>query len=224
MAGELFYRTAYGFVLAIPCAPLVWKAVGRFRAEREKRALRNEFRDYLYAVSSAAAAGKPLPAALLDADRSVAILYPEGRSIRLFSGRIVRELAETETPATAVVELAARESGVAEIRTFSGICSVCTETGADLATAIGKTETLLTGRIETERRIESGLAEKKLELWILTAMPLLILAFLQLSSADYMAVLYESANGRAVMTVALAAMTGAVLWARNMMKTTLDER
>ena len=148
----------------------------------------------------------------------MAVLYPAERPIRAFAGGIVRELSRSEASATAVVCAAAAESGVDEIRTFGEICRVCTETGGNLAAAIGKTETLLSARIETEKRIESGLAEKKLELTVLTAMPLLILAFLQFSSADYMDVLYESAEGRIVMTVALGAMIGAVVWTRTMMR------
>jgi len=101
--------------------------------------------------------------------------------------------------------------------TFAEVCAICTETGGDLAAAIGKTETLLSERIETEKKIESGLAEKKLELWILVAMPVLIVAFLQFSSADYMRILYDGINGRLVMTAALGAMIGATVWTRKMM-------
>ncbi len=219
LIAELFYRTPLACLAGVPFIPAVRRAYARRRSEQRRRALRDGFRDYLYAVSSAAAAGKSLPAALADADRSVSQLYREGSPVRAFSSGIARALADGGISASEALVGAATPCGVAEIRTFAEICRVTVETGGDLALALGRAEALLSARMETERKIESGFAEKKLELGILVAMPLLILAFLQFSSADYMAILYEGAAGRLVMTAALAAMIGAVVWTRRMMRT-----
>ena len=59
------------------------------------------------------------------------------------------------------------------------------------------------GKIEVEREIDTVLAGKKLEGRIMNVMPLFILAYLNLTSKDYLQVLYKNPMGVVIMTIAL---------------------
>ena len=56
------------------------------------------------------------------------------------------------------------------------------------------------------------MAQKRLDILLLVSLPLLMLAFLNLVSFDYISVLYKTLVGRTVMTLCLLAMGGAVWW------------
>ena len=49
------------------------------------------------------------------------------------------------------------------------------------------------------------ISQKKLEGRLITAMPIFIVLFLQLTSPDYLAVMYESLAGKILMSLALLA-------------------
>ena len=58
----------------------------------------------------------------------------------------------------------------------------------------------------------SRLTPRTPDVFIFVSLPLLMLAFLNLVSFDYISVLYKTLAGRTVMTLCLLAMGGAVWW------------
>ena len=71
---------------------------------------------------------------------------------------------------------------------------------------------LLLDRLSFRGETESLMAQKRLDIALLVSLPLLMLAFLNLVSFDYISVLYETLAGRVRMTLCLLAMGGAVWW------------
>lgn len=220
--GELFYHSVIPGLLFVFFLPLFFRFCIRRKDEKRKTHLRNAFSDFIYSVSSSVRAGKTLEKSLLETEETLRLVYGSESPICDFVKEIKVRMMELREPPQKALSLVAGKTGLAEIELFAEICTVCTETGGNLPSAIEKTESLLTERIEAELRIESRLSEKKLELRILLAMPVLILAFLRFSAIDYLNILYETVSGRVVMTIALAAMIGAYIWAEKMMNSTFE--
>ena len=71
---------------------------------------------------------------------------------------------------------------------------------------------------DTQKEIEVMIASKKLEQQIMNVIPLGMLLFLQISSWEYVAVLYETQIGGMIMTVCLVVYVVALLLSEKIMK------
>lgn len=167
------------------------------------------FKDALYGMSASVAAGRSLGEAISDAGENLTQLYGENHAIaREFMMMKRRVLYTNEAPEQVMMELGMK-TGLEDIRNFAEVCSICIKTGGDLEKAMGKAVAIITDKINLRREISALTAQKKLEVKLLTAIPFLVLAFLQLTSADYMNVLYETFLGRIIMTFCLLAIGSA---------------
>lgn len=176
----------------------------------EKRAFRGadhadltQFADAMQAVSSALLAGYSMEHAWQESQKEMEQLW--GRD-----SYIGRELAGMNTavamnePLEKVLGEFAKRSGCEDIESFAEIFAFAKRGGGDFARIIRTTVLKLTDKIEVEQEIATVLAGKKLEGRIMNGMPLFILAYLNLTSGDFLAVLYGNPLGVVIMTGALA--------------------
>ena len=77
-------------------------------------------------------------------------------------------------------------------------------------------------RMETNLEIDTMLAARKGELRIMTVVPPAIILYLNLTSPDYMDVLYSSLKGAVLMTAALGVYIAAVAAGRKILRVDED--
>ena len=65
-------------------------------------------------------------------------------------------------------------------------------------------------KYETAREIDVAISAKKLEQKVMSVIPVVLLAYMKLTSAEYMSVLYGNVAGGLFMTVCLLAYGGAI--------------
>lgn len=78
-----------------------------------------------------------------------------------------------------------------------------------MVAAVNKAAAVIGEKIGVEQEIRTMVSQKKLEGRIITAMPLLVILFLQTASPEYLSVMYTTLAGRILMSVAVAAIVGA---------------
>ena len=98
----------------------------------------------------------------------------------------------------------AMRSGCEDIESFAEVFAFAKRSGGDFAKIIRTTVSRMRGKMEVEREIATVLAGKKLEGRIMNVMPLFILAYLNVTSKEFLQTLYGSPFGVFVMTTALA--------------------
>ena len=212
LLGILFYRS---IVMGAACACLS-KPCERFyiawRIRRRRNALQEGFRDALYSLSASVAAGRSMPAALADAaSQSEASYGPEADITRELRS-IVETYRSVHGDAAQLLSDLGKRSGVPEIAQFASSYSICRLCGGDLEAVCMRSAGLLLDRLSFRGETESLMAQKRLDIAMLISLPLLMLAFLNLVSFDYISVLYETLAGRLIMTLCLLAMGEAVWW------------
>ena len=106
----------------------------------------------------------------------------------------------------------ADRSGVEEIGQFASVYVTCQRCGGDLELACLKCSELLLDKISLKNETRSLIDQKKLDIVLLTAMPVVILLGLNLLNYGYIAALYETAAGRVVMSLCLLLILCALLW------------
>ena len=198
----LFYRSLWGMLLC----PLIWilyrRQYRREQMQRRKERLLQEFKDGMQAVSAALLAGYSMENAWREAEKELRELHGENSLMFAEVHQMNGAVSMNEPLEKALAEFAGR-SGCEEIESFSEVFVFAKRSGGDFTKIIRTTVTKLTGRIEVEREISTVLAGKKLEGKIMNGMPLFILAYMTLTSGDFLESLYGNVLGVVIMSVAL---------------------
>lgn len=205
----LFYHSWLGLLLFVPLYTVVRREYGRRQRMRQKERFLQEFKDGIQAVSTALLAGYSMENAWKEAEKEIRELYGEQSTLYPELCRMNVAVRMNKPLESALAEFA-EKSGCEEIESFAEVFSFAKRSGGDFAGMIQTTVWKLIGRIEVEREIATVLAGKKLEGRVMDVMPILILAYLNVSARDFLSVLYGNVFGGIVMSVALGIYVAAI--------------
>ena len=200
----LFYHSFFLAAAAGPAAIFILGPVRRMKAQRRMTLLVTQFRDLLYSLSSSVAAGRQMDAALAEAYESLSMVYAPDTPMMVELSAMLKGIFENHESEEALLSDLAERTHQEDIAGFADVYRASRRTGADLGRVIENTSKVIMEKIAIEREIEAVTKQKIFEGKMITAMPLLVVLFLNIFSPDYLAVMYETFQGRIVMTLALA--------------------
>jgi tight adherence protein B len=211
LAGVFFYIIGFIFYNS-PIVALIIALMGLYYPKVRKRQLINkqrqelsmQFKQALFSLSTALAAGKSVENAFRGVSQDIKIIYPDPNAyiIKEFD-LITIKIENGETIESALSDFSERAK-LKDISNFTDVFITCKRTGGDLVEVIRKTSNIISDKLEIKQEISIMIAQKKFEAKILSFAPLVIVAVLSYTSPDYMAPLYQSARGGPViMTVGL---------------------
>lgn len=213
----LFYGSWLGlFLIPVLYVILKRRAVRRGMEETQEQ-LAKEFLDSLRSISAALLAGYSMENAWKEAQKEIGAFHGE----ESFMYRELEEMnhsAALNTPIEQLLEDFAVRSGNADIAGFSEVFAFAKRSGGNFVTIIEGTSGTMRARYETEREIQVLVASRKMEQKVMNLVPMLILAYLKVTSMDFLDVLYGNAAGIIFMTGCLAAYGGAILLAERILK------
>ena len=102
-----------------------------------------------------------------------------------------------------------KRSQIAEIHEFAQIFSIARQNSGKMRSGIDDTVRMMQEKSDTEAEIAVLISGKKLEQRIMSVIPLLIIGYLRIETAEFLSVLYHNVVGVFVMTVCLCAYIGA---------------
>lgn len=207
--GLLFYRSAWTVLFAAGSV-LMRKKYESIRAGARKEQLLEGFRDTLYTISGSVAAGRQMPAALEDAARQAGASYGNDSCIYIELRHICQIYDSAHGDIGELLTDFGRRSGLDEIRQFASSYDICRNNGGDVEGVCLKSASLLLDKIAFRSEVLAMTAQKKLDISLLTAMPVLMLLILNLSSFSYIAPLYSGLLGRSLMTLCLGGIAASV--------------
>ena len=159
-----------------------------------------------------------MPEALYEAEQSMRLIYKEDSLIVLELAYMVKRLKEYRESEEEILKDFASRTHIEDISNFVDIYLTCRETGGDLIKVLTKASEIIMDKIAIEKEIHTITVQKQFEAKILTAIPFLILIFLQLVSPDYLSAMYEGLQGRLLMTIALCGIGSAYVWSMKLTK------
>ena len=118
----------------------------------------------------------------------------------------------------AVLSEFAHRSGLEDIVNFSDIFSFAKRSGGRFVDIIESTTYRMWTKYDTNRQIEVAVSAKRLEQKTMNYIPIFLLAFLKLSSRDYMSALYGNLIGVIFMSTCLLAYAGAIKLAKKFLQ------
>lgn len=214
----LFYKSV---VLSISFSVLSYpglKSYSKYLADKRRKELKEQFRDVLYSVSASVATGRQMTEALYEAEQNMKLIYKEDSLIVLELSYMVKRLHEFRESEEEILKDFALRTCIDDISDFVDIYLTCRQTGGDFIKVLTKASEIIMDKITIEKEINTITAQKRFEAKILTAIPLVIILFLQLVSPDYLSVLYEGVQGRLLMTSAMGGIGIAYFWSMKLTK------
>lgn len=217
-AAYLFYHS---LILSILASCLAFPGLKPYRshlAEKRRSEIKVQFRDVLYSISASVSAGRQMPESLFEARENMKLIYREDALIVQELSDMVKRIFEYRESEDDILKDFAARTGIEDISDFVDIYLTCRETGGDLIKVLSKASDMIMDKIVIEKEIRTITAQKRFEARILTAIPFLIILFLQLASPEYLSVMYEGLIGRILMTAGLGGIAASYFWSMRLTK------
>lgn len=211
LVGQIFYGDI-GF--SVICGLTVFLLLDQYKnylIKKRVRALRNQFGDLLYSLSASIATGRQLSSALQEAYTNMSYVYKANTPMMIELKYMIKSIAESRESEETILTGFAQRSGVEDIRNFVSVYLTCRETGGDINQVIANASEILMQKISIEREIRVMISQKQFEGKIISAMPIIIILFLNITAPEYLENLYCTLSGRLVMTAALVGILSAYI-------------
>ncbi|WP_193726547.1 type II secretion system F family protein [Paenibacillus guangzhouensis] len=211
IVGYLFYHSVVAAVLCFAAGALYPK----FRREalllRRRTELSLQFKQALYSISSSLAAGRSVENSFHEVIQDLQLLYPDVNTDLIREFRIIRSRLENGEPIEQALLDLSQRAGIEDITNFAEVFAACKRTGGDLVEVVRRTSNLIGEKMDVKQEIAVMVAQKKFESKIIMIAPVGFLAFLNMSSPDYMQPMYQGI-GLVVSTIVLIGLTACSAW------------
>ncbi|MFW5434067.1 type II secretion system F family protein [Paenibacillus apiarius] len=200
--GYLFYHHWLAMIVLAVIGTRYTRIRQSVLLERKRSQLTQQFKQVLYSLSSSLSAGRSMENAFREASYDLKLLYPGTEVDIIRELHIISMRQENGEPIEQAILDFSRRAEQDDISNFADVFVTCKRTGGDLIEVVRRTASVIGEKMEIMQEIEVLVAQKKLEMKAMMAAPFLFLAFLNLTSPDFMAALYEG-MGRMIATAAL---------------------
>ncbi|WP_127570804.1 type II secretion system F family protein [Paenibacillus xylaniclasticus] len=203
-----FYQSLPAAVMLSPAGALLprYRKAGLLAKRRER--LQLQFKEALHSVTSSLAAGRSVDNAFLAAEADLQLLYPGGSADIVLEFAALRHRILNGDTLESGLRMFAERARLDDITQFVDVFQTCKRTGGDLVDVIRRTSQVIGEKLDIGQEISVMLAQKRFESRILTAIPFVFMAALNMAAPDYMKPLYEGAGGYILLTLLLAGFIG----------------
>lgn len=209
----LFFCSWVSFLILLPGIFLFFRE--RREVLKKKRAveMRCQFMDGMQMVTASLQAGYSIENSLREAQKELERVYDtnafivrelRGMSVQIRMNRNIEEL---------FMDFGSR-CAIDDIQSFAEVFVTAKRAGGDLVAVIRNTVSCIRQKQETVQEIETGLSGKIMEQNIMSLIPMLILAYVKLTSPEFLDVMYESPAGTAIMILCFFVYVAAYFWGR----------
>lgn len=213
----LFYRSLWG-LLALPAAYTVIRRMEIcHRQEKRAEQMQEEFVNGMQTLSTSLQAGLSMENAWREVEKETRSVYGEESNLAQELAVLNQSVAHNQSVEKLVLDLAYR-SGVEDMIRFAEVLDYGKRSGGNWEKIIEATVYRMKERYETNKEIQVLIAAKRLEQRLMNVIPLCLLLFLQISSWDYMRVLYHNPLGILCMTLCLCGYAAAIFLSGRIMK------
>ena len=218
IAFYVFYHSSIISMMSGILIPVCMKYYAETMAEKRKNLLLAQFRDFLYSFSASFATGRHMRDGLIEARDSLRLSYDENSPMIKEISDMLIKIDESRASEEEVLKDFAYRSCLGDVRNFFDTYFIARTTGGDMNQVISKASEMLIEKIGIEKEIKTLTSQKSFEGKIISAIPVIVILFLNLVSPSYIEVLYTSLTGRVIMTVALVGIVYAYYVTRKLTK------
>lgn len=207
----LFYKSVAVCLFMIPIPLWYIRRRKKSRIAERKRRLHYQFKDALSAMQVGISSGYSMENAVRETRKDLEKIHGK-------EAEMTREFAYMETQMRHSVTIEALlydlgyRSQVEDIMNFSDILVQSKKMGGNMKEVLQNCITSMEERIDVKKEIDAVLASRKMEQRIMSVIPLGIILYLQVTSPEFMQILYNNPVGIGVMTICLVIYAAAYQW------------
>lgn len=216
-AGFLFYGTVKGIFFLLPLTLVYLRYFQKEFEKKQKREFAQQLKDAMQAVANALKLGYSVENALLQAQKDVEKLYPARSRMNRELQYMGRQL-ELNVSAETVLEELAKRTGHEDVKSFTTVMVLARKNGGDMVQILQNAIRQLCERMEVMREIEVLYAAKKMEFYVMSAVPAGMIGYLKLCFPQFMDILYGTVFGVIFMTGCLGVYAAAFLWGKKIIE------
>ena len=164
--------------------------------------LRMQFKDGILVMASLLSAGYSPENAVGKIITELEMLWGKDADMVLEFKKMNNELS-LNRPIEQMWHDFAERSGLEEVENFAEVFSVVKRSGGNVSIIIQWAVQRLNQRFQVEEQIQTMLASRKYEQKIMNFIPIFILFYINISSAEMISAMYTTISGRIIMTICL---------------------
>jgi len=197
-------------VLLLPEYYLVKREILKYRKEQSEKVFQKEFKEFLMCMNNALQAGHSVENAFVDAETELKLICGENSVVYREIKEMNRQVRLSIPIEKAFYNFAKRHPQE-EVQTFAEIFQFGKRLGGDYSRNLRRTAEKLERKLVLNQDIRIMTTEKRLELAVMSVMPIGILLYMRIGSAAFMAPLYGNSVGVLFMTCMLGLYIGMLL-------------
>lgn len=186
-------------------------------SRKKEQELRQQFRDSIQVMASALKAGYSVENAIREAGKDISPVYSEETRIRKEFEWMERQM-DMNMSAEEVLKGFAERTGQEDIENFVNVFAAAKKSGGDSIAVIRDAVKIISGKIDTEKEIQTMIASKKMEFDIMCAVPFAIILYMKLTFGEFLNVLYGNMAGAAIMSLCIFVYMGAYVYGRKIIR------
>ena len=152
--------------------------------EKKRKMLNSQFRDMLEGLTTAIGAGKNIPDAFASVRDDLTNQYNDDAFILSEVNTILNGLQNNINVEDLLLDFGKR-SGINEIDNFANVFKVCYRKGGNIKDVIRNTHEILSDKMEINEEVLTTISSSKLNLNIMTIMPVFMIAAIKMMSPDF---------------------------------------
>lgn len=215
IAAWILYKSIWGLFLGMIIFPLCCSNYKNMQIKKRKKELLYQFKDGMQSVSVALIAGFSIENAWKEALKEMEGLYGKGAYMVEEMRQMNAGIGMNQPVEQLLYQFAVR-SECEDIMEFAEVFRFAKRSGGNFGKIIQNTIGHISEKMEVEREIETVISGKKMEQKIMNVVPVLLLAYLNLTSEEFLAPLYGNLFGVCMMSGAFLAYIGAIMLANKM--------
>ena len=198
-----FYKSLTLFLILGPAAAFAFPILMRKQlCNKRLWELKLQFKEAIWMLSGYLSAGLSVENAFETALPELIRLYGD-KSMIANEFRLIVRGVKLNKPIEPLLQDFAARSGLSEIRSFSEVFTIAKRSGGSLKEIIERTCNIIKDETEVSEEIRNLTAARRYEQRIMNLLPFGIIIYINVTSGGFMNVMYESLQGRVIMTLCL---------------------
>ena len=202
MVSYLFYGTWIYAILFSPYLIRYIKSWEKQTIKKKKELFHRQFKETIQSLSAALNVGYSVENAMREALKDLKGIYKREDTIIRELTYMIRQLQMNVTAESVLNEFAGRTKDE-DVQTFVTVFAIAKRSGGDTLEMIRNVVRQMGEKIDVEREIDTMMSAKKMELRIMTVIPLAMILYMKIGFPEFLDVLYGNVGGVIIMSVCL---------------------
>lgn len=203
-----FLRSLPGMFILIPLIDIFLSEEAKKKRLNDRKEAKEQFLELLLLLSNGLRAGYSVENSIKKTYPRICNLYGKRAPVaRLIENALIAQ--NNSQPIAQVFINAGKEMKIKDMREFGEIYEIAHKRSGNMTVVMDKTAESIMDRLNVQRELYLELSEKMYEMKVMTAMPFVIMLYMEITSPGFFDPMYHTLSGKVLMIICLVIYTTA---------------